>query len=78
MNKALIRLEAVTEHNASLVQQANSSALQLKEESGELSELVGRFRVDGQAASRAMPPAASQSARLPAPRRGAAALKNWE
>ena len=65
MNKALIRLEAVTEHNATLVQQANSSALQLKEESGELSELVGRFRVDGQVASRAMP----QALRAPAGRR---------
>jgi methyl-accepting chemotaxis protein len=46
MNRALIRLEAVTEHNATLVQQANASALQLKEASGELSQLVGRFRVD--------------------------------
>jgi methyl-accepting chemotaxis protein len=46
MNKALIRLEAVTEHNANLVQQANASALQLKEESGELSGLVGKFRMD--------------------------------
>jgi methyl-accepting chemotaxis protein len=54
MNKALIRLEAVTEHNAGLVQQANSSALQLKEESGELSELVGRFRLDDLPASGAM------------------------
>ncbi len=49
MNKALIRLEAVTEHNSNLVQEANASALQLKEESGELSGLVGRFRVDREA-----------------------------
>jgi methyl-accepting chemotaxis protein len=47
MNKALIRLEAVTEHNASLVQQANASAVQLREESVELADLVGRFRIDG-------------------------------
>jgi methyl-accepting chemotaxis protein len=57
MNKALIRLEAVTEHNATLVQQANGSAMQLKEESGELSSLVGRFRVDGQAAALGAPQA---------------------
>jgi methyl-accepting chemotaxis protein len=62
MNKALIRLEAVTEHNATLVQQANTSALQLKEESGELSGLVGRFRVDGQAAPLASPKAAQSTA----------------
>ena len=57
MNKALIRLEAVTEHNATLVQQANTSAVRLKEESGELSQLVGRFRVDGHLAPREPVPA---------------------
>jgi methyl-accepting chemotaxis protein len=46
MNKALIRLEAVTEHNATLVQQANASAVQLREESVQLADLVGRFRID--------------------------------
>jgi methyl-accepting chemotaxis protein len=62
MNKALIRLEAVTEHNATLVQQANTSALQLKEESGELSYLVGRFRLDGQAAAAALPQSSASTA----------------
>ena len=47
MNQALVRLEAVTEHNASLAAQANASAVQLRQESGVLAELVGRFRVDG-------------------------------
>jgi septal ring factor EnvC (AmiA/AmiB activator) len=62
MNKALIRLEAVTEHNASLVQQVNTSAMQLKGESTELAQLVGRFRVDGQSAA-----PARAAAREPAP-----------
>jgi hypothetical protein len=73
MNKALIRLEAVTEHNASLVQQANASAIQLKEESGELSELVGRFHVDGHAAPRATP-----AARLGSPSRSRALVRQPE
>jgi methyl-accepting chemotaxis protein len=46
MNKALIRLEAVTEHNAGLVKQANASALQLSHDSDQLADLVGRFRLD--------------------------------
>ena len=46
MNKALIRLEAVTEHNVTLVQHANGSALQLSRESAELARLVGGFRLD--------------------------------
>jgi methyl-accepting chemotaxis protein len=46
MNKALIRLEALTEHNVGLVQEVNGSALRLAEESSALADLVGRFRID--------------------------------
>jgi methyl-accepting chemotaxis protein len=60
MNKGLIRLEAVTEHNANLVQQANQSALILKDESARLFELVGHFRLDGH-------PAATDPHPLPTP-----------
>jgi methyl-accepting chemotaxis protein len=72
MNKALIRLEAVTEHNATLVQEANASANQLKEESGELSGLVGRFRVDAAAPTRA----AVATLEAPPPRRKAIASQS--
>ena len=63
MNKALIRLEAVTEHNVTLVQQANGSALQLSHESAELARLVGGFRLDEAAASAASLPAPAEMRR---------------
>jgi hypothetical protein len=46
------------------VQEANASALQLKDESGDLSELVGRFRVDRQLGQQQPAPAARPSGAL--------------
>ena len=70
MNKALIRLEALTEHNVGLVQEVNGSAVRLAEESAALADLVGRFRVDhgpeAGLAGAALAPATNRS-RLPAP-----------
>ncbi len=47
INRALSQLQGVTQHNASVVQDAAFSAVQLKEESAKLFDLVGQFRVDG-------------------------------
>jgi methyl-accepting chemotaxis protein len=62
MNKALIRLEAVTEHNVGLVQQVTEAAARLDRESAQLTEVVGGFRLDeaapgAPAAARLAPPA---------------------
>ena len=65
MNKALIRLEAVTEHNVTLVQQANGSAVQLSRESAELARLVGGFRTDDAPAAQPAP-AVAPAMRRPA------------
>ena len=46
MNKALMQLEAMTQQNAALVEEAAASALTFKEESAHLSTLVGQFRLD--------------------------------
>jgi methyl-accepting chemotaxis protein len=46
INKALSQLQSVTQHNASVMQDAAYAAVQLKEESAKLFGLVGQFRVD--------------------------------
>ena len=61
INRALTQLQGVTQRNASEVQQAAYSSVTLKEEAGNLFDLVGKFKVDGEAA-------AAPSARRPAKR----------
>ena len=72
MNKALIRLEAVTEHNVTLVQQATGSAVQLSREAAELARLVGGFRLDDAAAPALAAPGAVRRPALPSGARVAA------
>ena len=60
VNKALAQLQQVTQRTGAVVQDAAYAAVTLKEEAAQLSELVGRFRVD-------RAPAAASAARGPAP-----------
>jgi methyl-accepting chemotaxis protein len=46
INKALSQLQATTQHNAAVVQDAAFASVQLKEESAKLFDLVAQFRVD--------------------------------
>jgi methyl-accepting chemotaxis protein len=57
INKALAQLQGVTQNNAALVQDAAFSSAKLKEEAARLSELVGRFQVDGGPEARGKPAA---------------------
>ena len=46
INKALSQLQGATQHNAGVVQDAAHAAMQLKEESAKLFDLVAQFRLD--------------------------------
>jgi methyl-accepting chemotaxis protein len=46
INTALVQLQGTTQHSAAMVQDAAHSAVQLKDESGMLFEVVAQFRVD--------------------------------
>jgi len=72
MNKALIRLEALTEHNVGLVQEVNGSALRLAEESASLAQLLARFRTDDGAPAAALATPRPMRAALPSGTRAAA------
>jgi methyl-accepting chemotaxis protein len=63
INKALSQLQGVTQHNASVVQDAAFAAVRLKEESAKLLALVSQFQVD---AVEAAPVARRSLARNPA------------
>ena len=47
VNKALAQLQHVTQRTGAIVQDAASAAGTLKEEATQLSDLVGRFHIDG-------------------------------
>jgi methyl-accepting chemotaxis protein len=51
ISDALSQLQGVTQQNAHLVQDAATASVELKEEAGRLSTLVGRFRLDESAAN---------------------------
>ena len=63
ISRAIVQLQAVTQRTSAVVQEAAHSAVTLKEEATNLSELVGRFRTDAHAV--ASPPARPRRA-LPA------------
>jgi len=49
INKALAQMEAVTQQNAALVEQATAAILSFEEEAGRLSTAVGHFKLAGKA-----------------------------
>ncbi len=61
INKALLQLESVTQQNAALVEEASAGSLTLHEQADRLRDVVGRFKLAGEAPVAAPPrPAASQ------------------
>ncbi|WP_304187039.1 methyl-accepting chemotaxis protein [Phenylobacterium aquaticum] len=76
VNTAVNQMDQVTQQNAAMVEESTAASRVLAEEAQELARLVGRFRVNGQAATRA-PAQAHRPSVAPAaqPRsRGATAL----
>jgi methyl-accepting chemotaxis protein len=65
INNALVQLQGVTQQNAAVVQDAAFSAVRLKEEAGNLFELVAQFRMD-----EPEPEATAERRHDPAPRPG--------
>ncbi len=64
VNKALTSMDGVTQQNAALVEQASAAAQTLTDQAVNLTELIGRYRLEGAAAaSRAAvaPPAAKRA-----------------
>ncbi|MES2264833.1 MAG: methyl-accepting chemotaxis protein [Pseudomonadota bacterium] len=61
INQAISEMDAVTQQNSSLVEQAASAASALQEQAGTLAQLVGTFRLDGGGAS----PAAGRPGKAP-------------
>ncbi|WP_255754884.1 methyl-accepting chemotaxis protein [Massilia sp. erpn] len=55
INQAIVEMDDVTQQNAALVEQAAAAAQSMQEQARSLSELVGVFRLDASAASRALP-----------------------
>jgi methyl-accepting chemotaxis protein len=49
INKALVQMEAVTQQNAALVEQATAAILSFEEEAGRLTMAVGHFKLAGKA-----------------------------
>ena len=92
VNQAIAQMDQVTQQNAALVEQAAAAAESLLDQAGNLSQVVGVFRIDAmqmaamspQSAVRATPrsqTAAPARAVLPAstrPRTAPAALDEWE
>ncbi len=70
VNSAVNQMDQVTQQNAAMVEEATAAASQLRGEAGNLSRLVGRFRIGGG------PPAAAPAthARMP-PAAGARAVR---
>jgi methyl-accepting chemotaxis protein len=50
INKAIVQMENATQQNAALVEQATASTLSFEEESRRLIDVVGKFRIDEDAA----------------------------
>jgi len=65
VNKAVTQLQAVTQRNSGVVQDAAHAALALKEEAARLAEIVGRFRMDAVEQAGPMP----GLRQVPSPRR---------
>jgi methyl-accepting chemotaxis protein len=70
INQAITQMDQVTQQNAALVEEAAAAAQSLQEQAGNLSQIVGTFKLDdaGPAASAAparMPVAAAAPARAP-------------
>jgi methyl-accepting chemotaxis protein len=61
INSAIVEMDAVTQQNAALVEQAAASAEALHEQAAELSALVGYFQVDRQAPIEHHAPAANKA-----------------
>ena len=51
VNQAITEMDAVTQQNAALVEQAAAAAASLQEQSATLAQLVSRFRVNGEASA---------------------------
>jgi methyl-accepting chemotaxis protein len=62
INQAVVEMDAVTQQNAALVEEAAAAAQSLQEQSGELEQAVSVFRLTG-ATARAAAPSRQPSAR---------------
>ncbi|MDR3707584.1 MAG: methyl-accepting chemotaxis protein [Capsulimonadaceae bacterium] len=58
VNKAVIQLDEITQRNAALVEEATAASLAMSHQAGELSELVGRFKIDESKVQQTAPPVA--------------------
>ena len=82
VNTAVNKMDEVTQRNAAMVEEANAASASLKQESGELTALVGRFATSGGGQVAAAPvehrsaprPVSRPATRAPAQRPGGAAL----
>ena len=52
VNKAIMQLEGVTQQNAALVEESAAAAESMRDQAGQLHELVSRFKLDGGLAQR--------------------------
>jgi methyl-accepting chemotaxis protein len=59
VNKAITMMDDVTQQNAALVEEASAAAQALTEQASNLSQLIARYRVGGEAAALQTPPAAA-------------------
>jgi methyl-accepting chemotaxis protein len=83
VNSAINQMDQVTQQNAAMVEQSTAASRALAQEAGQLSNLVERFRLPGQATQAAPAPTRRQApaAARPVPQtRGATALKedDWQ
>ncbi|HEY8616943.1 methyl-accepting chemotaxis protein [Phenylobacterium sp.] len=93
VNTAVNQMDQVTQQNAAMVEQTTAASHSLAQETAQLSQLIGRFKVDEAHAGRPSPAPAPAAAQRPAPARaslpqlrrasaGGAALKlqpaGWE
>jgi methyl-accepting chemotaxis protein len=69
INQAISEMDAVTQQNAALVEEAAAAAQSLQDQSGKLAEVVGVFRLDAAAepVRAAPPPRLAPAARKPRP-----------
>jgi len=63
INQAISQMDAVTQQNAALVEQAAAAAESLQDQTGNLSRVVGVFKLNGQPT----PPRAAAALRVPKP-----------
>ncbi|WP_248320941.1 MULTISPECIES: methyl-accepting chemotaxis protein [unclassified Caballeronia] len=64
VNRAVTQMDSVTQQNAALVEQAASAAATLEEQTRQLKEIVGQWRIAGTVPASAKPSAAVAAARL--------------